>query len=64
MTPECAQCAQPCEVRFEALHKADSEQKQVLELIVSRLESLRSWLVATALLMLAQTIIGFVSLKR
>jgi hypothetical protein len=57
MTPECAQ---HCELRFEALYNADVEQKQILERVVSRLESLRSWLVATALLLLAQTIIQFV----
>jgi hypothetical protein len=57
MTPECAQ---PCEARFEALQKADIEQKRMLELIVSRLENFRTWLMATALLMLAQTIIQLV----
>jgi hypothetical protein len=58
VTPECTEA---CELRFQALQNTDSEQKQVLELIVSRLGSLRNWLVATALLMLAQTLIEFLN---
>lgn len=61
MTPECADA---CEVRFAALQKADTDQTQILELVVSRLENLRTWLIATAVLQLTQVIIQLIKAKQ